>query len=132
MPPPTEGETSVVERTFTPDDVRRFADLSGDEQDRHLEPDEDGRHLVHGLLTATLPTVVGGNNDVLAREMAFEFIRPVYTGETITCEMTTDAVTEHDDRYDFDATAVCRNEADEAVLLAEIRGLVWKDQDAGI
>lgn len=132
MTAPTEGGTSEVSRTFTPEDVRRFAELSGDDQDRHLLPDEEGRHLVQGLLTATLPTEIGGDNDVLARRMDFEFVRPVYTGETITCRMTTESVTEHEDRYEFESTAVCRNEADEMVLRAEISGLIWKDPDAGV
>ena len=132
MTAPTEGDSSVVERTFTPEDVRRFADLSGDDQDRHLVPDDEGRHLVQGLLTATLPTEIGGDNDVLARRMEFEFLRPVYTGEPITCEMTTDAVTEYEDRYEFQSTAICSNEADETVLTAEIDGLIWKDPAAGV
>lgn len=83
----TTGETFTVERTFTEADVRTFADLSGDEGEHHLEPDERGRLLVHGLLTATLPTQVGGSHDVLARRMAFEFHRPVHTGDTVVCEV---------------------------------------------
>lgn len=127
MTRPTEGSMSVVERTFTPADVRQFAEISGDDQDRHLVPDAEGRHMVQGLLTATLPTDIGGDNDVLARRMAFEFRRPVYTGEPITCEMTTESVTEHDDRYEFESAAVCRNGDAEVVLRAEIAGLMWKD-----
>lgn len=89
---PTPGETHRVQRTFTAEDVERFAALSGDDQSIHTDPDEAGRYVVHGLLTATLPTVVGGDLDVLASHMAFDFHRPVYTGDTIRCDWETTAV----------------------------------------
>ena len=44
--------------------------------------------MVQGLLTATLPTKVGGDWNYIAREMNFEFLRPVFTGDTIRCEVT--------------------------------------------
>jgi len=126
MAPPSEGETRTVERTFTPEEVRAFADLSGDDQPRHLDPDDEGRLLVHGLLTATLPTAIGGDLEILARSMAFEFRKPVYTGETVTCEMTIDAVEERDDRYDLSGTVACENDDGETVLTGTVEGLVWK------
>lgn len=30
---------------------------------------------------------MGGDNNVLARTMNFEFLRPVFTGDTIICEV---------------------------------------------
>lgn len=127
MTAPTEGETHTVERTFTPEDVRQFAEVSRDTQARHTEPDEDGRLMVHGLLTAALPTQIGGDLEVLARSMDFEFHRPVYTGEPVTCRWTTKTVTEREDRYDLVADVVCENGGGEAVLTATIEGLVWKE-----
>ena len=82
---PQEGETVAYERTFTVEEGEQFAALSGDNQPRHTEPDEDGRLMVQGLLTATMPTKPGSDPEVLAREMTFEFRQPVYTGERITC-----------------------------------------------
>jgi len=52
MARPVAGETYTHERTFTVADVRQFAGVTGDTQDRHTEHDEDGRVLVHGLLTS--------------------------------------------------------------------------------
>jgi 3-hydroxybutyryl-CoA dehydratase len=72
-------------RTFSEDDVRRFVELSGDRGAHHLTPDAKGRLMVHGLLTATLPTKLGGDLDYIAREMSFEFLRPVYAGEELRC-----------------------------------------------
>lgn len=123
---PTEGAVRTFERTITEEDVRRFADLSHDRQPRHLEPDAEGRLMAHGLLTATLPTKIGGDLECLARRMEFEFVRPVYAGETITCEWTTDAVDEREDRWNLVASVTCRNQDGEQVLRAAVDGLVWK------
>lgn len=124
MEPPREGATYTVEREFAPEDVERFAELSGDRQPRHLEPDGDGRRLVHGLLTATLPTKLGGELEILAREMTFEFVRPVYTGEPITCELALDSVTEREDRVDVTGTITCRNDDGDVVLRGSLAGLI--------
>ena len=121
---PTEGEVTSVERTFTHEDVEAFAALSGDEGDHHVEPDQEGRLLVHGLLLAVLPTQVGGERNVLARVMNYEFHRPVYTGQRITCEVTTDHVAERPDGYEVASSAVCRNEADETVMTAAYEGVI--------
>ncbi|NHN47884.1 dehydratase [Halostella sp. JP-L12] len=124
---PTEGETHAFERTFTTEDVRTFADVSGDDQSRHTEPGEEGRLLVHGLLTATLPTKIGGDLDVLARTMEFEFVAPVYTGQRIACTWTTESVEERADRYDLTVDVVCENDDGEVVLTGTVTGLVWKE-----
>lgn len=125
MTEPEAGAVHTVERTFTVEEVRQFADLSGDTQPQHVEPDEDGRLMVHGLLTATLPTTIGGDLEVLAHEMDFTFERPVYTGEAVTCRWTTESVEERPDRYDVAASVVCRRDGD-VVLTGDVTGLVWK------
>ncbi|WP_411964745.1 MaoC/PaaZ C-terminal domain-containing protein [Haloferax sp. YSMS24] len=114
---PAEGETIVRERTFTRGEVQTFADLSRDEQPIHTDPDDEGRLVVHGLLTATLPTQIGGELEVLARSMEFDFLTPVYTGETIRCEVTMTAVDAREDRYDVETDIVCRRVADDSVVL---------------
>lgn len=128
MTKPREGETRTFERTFTVEDVRQFAEVSGDDQARHTEPDEDGRVMVQGLLTATLPTKLGSDSEVLATDMHFQFHRPVYTGERITCRSTYETVTEREDRYESTSKVVCENEAGETVLTATVEGLVWKEE----
>lgn len=128
MNPPVAGETQTFERTFTIEDVRQFADLSGDTQSRHTDPDADGRVMVQGLLTATMPTKMGSDDEVLAHKMEFEFLKPVYTGESITCTSTYDTVMERDDRYEFTSNVVCENPDDEAVLEATVAGIIWKDR----
>ncbi|MCL7418025.1 MAG: dehydratase, partial [Halalkalicoccus sp.] len=102
--PPEEGETHTHERTFTHEDVRRFGEISGDQQSIHTDPDEEGRLVVQGLLTATIPTKIGGDQEFIARTMEYDFRRPVYTGERITCEWTTETVEERADRYEATGT----------------------------
>jgi len=56
----TVGQRFTWIRTFTDEDVRQFAEVSGDRGAHHVQPGPDGRVMVQGLLTATLPTKIGG------------------------------------------------------------------------
>ena len=127
MEPPAVGETFTVERTFTTEDVRRFADVTNDTQPIHTEPDEAGRLVVHGLLTGSLLTDIGGDLQVLARRMAFEFRRPVRTGERVTCTWTVESVEERPDRYTLDNDVAFRDEDGETVATARVEGIVRKE-----
>jgi acyl dehydratase len=125
--PPEEDEVYTFERTFTKEDVRQFGEVSGDQQAIHTEPDDEGRLVVQGLLTATLPTKIGGDLSYIARTMEFEFRKPVYTGNTITCEWTNESVEERADRYTVTSLVVCTNDDGETVMEASIDGLIWKE-----
>lgn len=128
--PPKEGDVHTYERTFTNEDVRQFGDVSGDQQGIHTEPDDEGRLVVQGLLTATLPTKIGGDLNYIARTMEFDFRKPVYTGNTITCEWTNETVEERNDRYSITSSVLCSNEDKETVMEAHIDGLIWKEQQS--
>jgi len=86
------GQTLRWERTLTEDEILRFMELSGDRGVHHREKDTEGRLLAHGLLTATLPTKLGGDLDYIARTMTFEFLKPVYAGDALTCVGVVDSV----------------------------------------
>ena len=60
----------------------------------------------------------------LAREMTFEFLRPVFSGETITTEVRITSVQEEGARQWASVEAVCTNEAGKEVLRAHVRGFV--------
>ena len=124
--PPEEGDVHTYERTFTEEDVEKFGKVSGDQQAIHTEPDEDGRLVVQGLLTATLPTKIGGDLSYIARTMEFNFRKPVYTGNSISCKWTNETVEEREDRYSITSSVVCSNEDEETVMEAQIDGLIWK------
>src|SRR5258705_11241055 len=82
------GDVIRWQRTFSEEDIRAFTELSGDGGEHHLVPDEPGRLMAHGLLTATLPTKIGGDLNLIARELVFRFHRPVFAGDTIECIVT--------------------------------------------
>lgn len=123
------GDVFTYERCFTRSDVRQFGDLSGDQQSIHTEANEAGEVIVQGLLTATLPTKIGGDLGVLARTMEFSFRRPVYTNDPIRCRVTITALEARaaDDRLDLTAAVRCENDAGDLVLVGEFSGLVRAD-----
>jgi 3-hydroxybutyryl-CoA dehydratase len=113
----------TFERTFTTETVELFTKLSGDEGIHHLSPDEQGRLVVQGLLTATLPTKVGGDHNVLARNMNFEFLRPVFTGDTIICEVEIEEYEKQENnRTAIAASFICKNQEEKEVLRGDFSG----------
>ncbi|MTD31171.1 enoyl-CoA hydratase [Planomicrobium sp. YIM 101495] len=119
------GEIISFERTFTKEDVELFTKVSRDEGVHHLTPDEQGRLVVQGLLTATLPTKVGGDNNVLARTMNFEFLRPVFTEDTIICEVEIEQYDNQENgRISIRASFRCRNQHKKDVLMGEFAGVI--------
>lgn len=122
---PVAGDTYTHSTEFTEDEVRQFAAISGDQQPRHTELDEQGRLMVHGLLTATLITKIGGDLEMLGNEFDLRFRRPVYTGDTVTCRWTNETVDAHsENRYYVVAGVECWNQRDEVVLEATVRGYI--------
>lgn len=119
------GDIITFERTFTTEDVELFTKVSGDEGSHHVTPDEQGRLVIQGLLTATLPTKVGGDNNVLARTMNFEFLRPVFTGDTIICEVTIEKFEKQDNnRISILASFQCKNQNEKQVMRGSFAGVI--------
>ncbi|WP_191567374.1 MaoC/PaaZ C-terminal domain-containing protein [Metabacillus idriensis] len=118
------GDIITFERTFTVEDVKLFTQVSGDEGSHHVTPDEQGRLVIQGLLTASLPTKIGGDNNVLARTMNFEFLRPVFTGDTIICVVTIEQFEKQDNRTRITASFVCQNQHGKKVLRGEFSGVI--------
>jgi len=118
------GDTILWERTFTEDDIRLFNQLSGDEGLHHVTPDEQGRLMVHGLLTATVPTKIGGDMNFIAREMRFQFHRPVFTGDTITCVVTVVQFEPGEQYTNVRTDFVCRNQHGKEVMTGYAQGIV--------
>ena len=119
------GDIISFERTFTKKDVEWFTEVSGDEGIHHLTPDEQGRLVVQGLLTATLPTKVGGDHNVLARTMTFEFLRPVFTDDTIFCEVKIEQYEKQENnRTAITASFRCKNQKEKEVLIGGFAGII--------
>jgi 3-hydroxybutyryl-CoA dehydratase len=120
----TVGQVAVFERRFSDEDVLAFTRLSGDAGRHHARPDALGRRVVHGLLTASLPTKIGGDLDFLARDMSFEFLRPVFTGDTIRCEATIASVEPEAGRARVMLRGSCWNQDGKEVLRFVTSGVV--------
>ena len=119
------GDIIKFERTFTKEDVHLFTEISNDEGEHHITPDEQDRFVIQGLLTATLPTKIGGDNNVLARTMNFEFIRPVFTGDTIECEVTIEKYEKQKkNRMSIYSTFICTNQEGKEVLTGSFEGVI--------
>jgi len=120
------GDTFRTSRTFTEDDVVRFARMSRDYNPVHF----DARFakakgfpapICHGLLAAGLATEIGGQIGWLASAMNFRFKGPVYADETITCTWVMAAI-EPNGRAKAYVTVTKEDGA--PVIEAEISGIV--------
>jgi acyl dehydratase len=120
------GDSFRTARTFTDDDVIRFAQISRDYNPVHF----DARFakarkfpgpICHGLLAASLATEVGGQIGWLASAMNFRFKGPVYVGETITCTWIITAI---DQNARAKASVTFTKQDGLTVIEAEISGIV--------
>ena len=118
------GDVVSWERTFTADDIRLFNRVSGDEGVHHVTPDEQGRLMVHGLLTATIPTKIGGDMNFIAREMKFQFHRPVFAGDTVRCEATIVEFEPAEQYTSVRTEFVCRNQQGKEVMTGYAEGVI--------
>ena len=120
------GDSFTVTRTFTEQDMKRFADISKDYNPVHFDDrfakvkNFNGR-IFHGLLIASLLTEIGGQIGWLASAMSFQFKKPVYWGDTITCHFT---ITEIDEQERAEAEAVFVNQEQTTVMQASISGIL--------
>jgi acyl dehydratase len=121
-PEPKAGLTLKWTRAITLEDVRRFGELSGDLGAHHLTPDAQGRLQAHGLLTATLPTKLGGDLNYVAHAMKFDFLRAVYSGDTLTCTGTVETAALRPTRWKVKFSFQVVNQAGEPVLTGTTAG----------
>ncbi|MBO1626439.1 MaoC family dehydratase [Bacillus arachidis] len=118
------GDMFRYERTFTEEEVLEFAHLTGDKGRHHMEHDEQGRLMVHGLLTASIGTKIGGDVHYIARELVSEFIRPVFTGDTITCDVTLTSVEQMEGYKKVSMELIYRNQKGKDVLVGTSYGII--------
>ncbi|MHB9144510.1 MAG: hotdog domain-containing protein [Symbiobacteriia bacterium] len=118
------GDVLTWERTFSDEETFQFAELSGDKGSHHLQRDDKGRLMVHGLLTASIGTKIGGDFNYIARDMTFEFLRPVFTGDTVKCEVTITEAKKQDGFIEIALKSVYRNQHGKEVLVGSSRGII--------
>lgn len=125
------GATASLTKTFTDDDVRKFASISGDNNPVHLDDEYAAqtrfkKRIAHGMLTAGLISAVLGmqlpGEGSIYLSQSINFRAPVYLGDTITATVT--VIKAREDKPIVTLETVCKNQDDivvlegEAVLLA--------------
>lgn len=116
------GKTYSFNRTFTKEDVASFANLTGDHNPLHTNPQfaaktSFGRNIVHGMLSAGLfSTMIGmicpGQNSLYLTQ-TLKFKKPIYLGDQITIQ----------------ATVIAKNDAVRTITL---RTEILKDREIAI
>lgn len=125
------GDTAEITRTVTDDDIRKFADLIGDDNSVHLDDEyarrtRFGRRIAHGMLGASLVSAVLGTRlpgpGTIYLSQTFKFTAPVYPGDEVTARATVKAVKEGKPIVTLET--VCTNQRGETVLAGEAVVLV--------
>jgi len=80
--------------------------------------------MLHGLLTATVPTKLGGDINYIAREITYEFLRPVYTGDTVRAESVVKSVERNGDQLKVAMDFSCFNQHGKEVMRGKTRGII--------
>lgn len=90
------GDTYSWSRTLTMEDVRAFADITGDDNPIHIDEaagkeSRFGRPVVHGVYILGLASKVLGRDfpgpGSIAVSLSAKFLRPVPVGEEVTIEV---------------------------------------------
>jgi len=125
------GETASLSKTITDEDVRAFAQVTGDHNPVHLDDDfaqktRFGRRIAHGMLSASLISAVLANQlpgqGTVYLSQTLQFVAPVYLGDTVTARVTVTKVRE--DKPIVTLETVCINQRDETLIKGEAVVLV--------
>jgi len=120
------GDTWVTRRTFCEEETLAFGDLIQDYNPVHYDarfaaakgfPDR----ILHGMLTASMVCVPGGQSGWLATSMSFTFRKPVCFGDTVECRLT---IRQIDERGYAEAEAVFTNQHGQCVLEGTLSGFL--------
>lgn len=97
--------------------------------DRFAEAKKFNDRICHGLLVAGMLTEIGGQIGWLASGMNFNFKKPVYFGDTISCCFT---ITDVDERGRANASVLFQNQNKETVIEASLAGILPGDKEKKI
>ncbi len=120
------GASASRTKTFTDEDVRAFAHLTGDTNPVHLDADYAaatvfGQRIVHGMLTSALISAVLANDlpgpGTIYLGQNLKFKKPVFIGDTITATVTISQVRAERKIVTFETT--CTNQNGEVVIEGE-------------
>ena len=123
---PKEGETAKLVKTITQSDIEQFAELVGDRNPVHVNPDfakktRFGRPIAHGmwglsLVSAVLGTKLPGPGTIYLSQTV-QFKAPVFAGDTLTAKVKVLEVRQDKPIVKLETT--CENQKGELILTGE-------------
>ncbi len=122
------GSTGSITRVITDEVVRKFAELSGDEQPLHLDDDyasstRFGQRIGHGALLVGMVSAVLGDEmavddaTIIFLGLSVNFVAPVHINDTVTAKCEVTSVRE--DKPIVKLAVTCQNGEDEEVMNGE-------------
>jgi acyl dehydratase len=120
------GDTFSIVRRFTENDIEQFRKITRDDNPVHFE----GRfteakkfkgQICHGLLIGSMATEIGGQIGWLASSLRFDFKKPVYVNDVVTCRLTMTSINES---LKAEAMIEWQNQHHEIVLTAHLSGIL--------
>jgi acyl dehydratase len=120
------GDAFSVERRFSAEEVKRFADMTRDYNPVHFDRRYTAAKgfrgpICHGLMVAAMISEIGGQIGWLASDMRFRFKKPVYPGDRIVCRLV---ITEVAENGRAAASAEFRNQDGIAVIEGSLEGIL--------
>lgn len=125
-PIPIVGTVESVTRTITDADVAAFANLTGDNNPVHLNPEyaattRFGEPIAHGILTTGLISAVIGTKlpglGAIYLNQTLKFVAPVYHGDTITA--SAEVIDTRPDKRILTLRTACVNQHGKTVIEGE-------------
>jgi 3-hydroxybutyryl-CoA dehydratase len=120
------GDTASLSKTITDDDIRAFAEATGDTNPLHLDEQfarqtRFGRRIAHGMLSASLISAVIANElpgpGSIYLGQTLQFVAPVYPGDKVTARVTITSI--RNDKPIIKLETVCTTQRDEVVIKGE-------------
>lgn len=126
-----QGQSFTYSRTFNQQETQLFGDMTRDYNPVHYDPrwsEAKGFKglICHGLLVGSMICEFGGQVGWLATGMRFNYLKPVYFGDTVTCTIT---ITRIEEYGRAEAEAFFTNEAGEQVCTAFLTGRLPLEAD---
>ena len=120
------GDAATRTKTITDEDIRAFAELSGDRNPVHLDDEyaagtRFGRRIAHGMIAASLVSAALANElpgpGSVYLSQTLRFTAPVFPGDTVTARVEVTKVRE--DKPVVTLETVCTNERGERLIEGE-------------
>jgi len=126
-----EGDQFNYKRTFTQTETVNFGDMIHDYNPVHYDMGWASLKgfealICHGMLVSSMICEFGGQVGWLATGMQFQFIKPVYSGDTVDCRVK---ITKIQNGGRAEASAEFYNQDEQLVITAQLKGRLPMDHE---